>query len=603
MFIKKEILLLLTLLIVAAVGTSKFIDFIEEQMMEQRDRVYTQKALAIKDKFLDTLESQHVLTRSVALSLASYPWFELDLTQMLNKLKKIHTHQKIEIGIIDQSGKVVAQSWNLKDTNKRINLSKDIAKMLHKHENIEQIGFYQSSLFFSAMVPIYDTQGSFRGAVVVIKDAKEKLLRELQSMETTLLVLNKKSSKGTTQAIVKHTLSDYNLLSLDNQASARDLIASKGLNYFITNLEYRLYQQHLVVAHKFKDSSIGSGYYLLVTPISWLSYQQMHKLLYILQIIVLTVLLFALLAVFKFYQNKSEIDKQRKHFKEIINSASDIIIVTDSSDAIDVNQAFFRFFGEYEKLEEFEKDYDSIANLFENEEGFIHKQMGPYSWVEYILYHDKNEHEVKIIHKDEEHIFSIKIQELSNQKTKIYTEQLYTVVLTDITKMKRYQAKLESLSKTDMLTKLGNRESFNQHLAMEIARTQRHATELSLIMFDIDNLDGINKLYGHDVGDKVLISIAESIKEFLRTTDVFCRHSSDEFVVLLPKVQHSGALILGERICKHIETLETEPVGGVTISLGLSEFGEGDSAQSFLKRVDRALQKAQESGGNTFRAL
>jgi len=614
MFIKKEISLILVVLIILALGTSKFIDYIENNIIELKEMHYMQDSIKLKSTIATIIESKKQTTMSIALSLSSNALLEElistksnrvdsnnDLHQLSLKFKESKAYKNLSIELMDTQANPIAYSDAKEKSSK--NRAENIKRMITQQKIINSMQGDTNFLSFTSIVPIYDKQKTFIGAIKVTI-AFNTMLDELKKMDLSLLVLmGKNNTKHLSRAIKKHAISDYNLVALNVNKEKFDLIKSKSLNYFISSLDYRLYQDHLISSSKIKEIyPQQSGYYLLVKSIKY-SDESIHNSLYILHLIVVSVLFLALFFVFKFYRNKNEIDKQRTHFKEIINSTSDIIIITNKDESIDVNQAFFKLFDEYETLEEFKRDYGSIGNLFENEEGFVHKQKESHNWLEYVYHHKEIEHQVKIRHKDTEHIFSIKVHALSHSQAKIYTEELYTVVLSDITKMKEYQQELESISRTDILTKIRNRESFNQHLLMELARANRHKTELSVMMFDIDDFKKINELYGESVGDDVLISIAHSIQDFLRTTDVLCRYGGDEFMIILPKVEHSGALILAERICQHIEALTIDPVGHVTVSIGFSEFKSGDSAESIVHRVDKALQQSKNSGKNCVTAI
>ncbi len=426
-----------------------------------------------------------------------------------------------------------------------------------------------------------------------LENSKQTYLSKINT--TALILMSKNPNKIIAQAMPNHALEDYHLTSFNEDSQKIELIKQKGLNYFLKIPHYRIYQNHLIVPYKITQNNQDLGYYLLIKAIE--PYNK--NSIYLLGFGVFGVLFLVLFFSTQFYQKKQEITIQREHFKEIINSTIDIIMIFDHDRLIDANLAFYKFFEDCKTLEDFEKSHNTIANLFVQEEGFIQKTIGGYHWVEYAYHHKTKEHQLKIDYKQQEHIFALKVQALSQSGSKIYTHQeLYTVVLSDITTMKRYQEELERITKTDILTKLGNRESFYQNIHMEIARAKRHATELSLIMFDIDRFNKINELYGQEAGDSVLIKIAQSVKDFLRTTDVLCRYSGDAFMIILPKVQSSGALILAQRIVEHIKCLDVAPVDGVTISAGVTQYRTSDTLDTLLMRTTQALNEAKSKGGN-----
>lgn len=582
MFSIQHLLSIFVLFIISAIGASSFSHYIEQSIIEIKNNRDAQSSLHSTATFRELLESQKRLTTSIATALSQN-------TSLQEIVHSMPNEPNIDIVVFNAQG----QSITPNPITEHSTMQSQIKKMLSNPKLIETIDTTSSSLSFCSMVPLYDANQSFIGSLMVIR-SQDDLIQNLKNTEiSSLMLIPKENNKYIKQAITQHRLSDYTIIKLNTHAKEVDLVASKGLNYFISHAPYRFYENHIITPYSIQDKS--NEYFLVIQPIDSYDQETIHTLRYSVLIIVFIVLFLALLFIYRFYQNKNQIDTQRKHFKQIINSTSDIIIITNSDTPIDANRAFYKFFDEYESLEEFEKEYETIANLFVEEEGFVQKELGPYSWVEYVFHHKEQEHQVKIIYKDKEYIFAIKIQSLAHSQTNIYNEELYTVVLTDITKMKRYQEELEHISKTDMLTKIGNREAFYQQLNLEIARATRHKTELSLILFDIDNFKKINQLYGDKVGDSVLVTVAHSISELLRTTDVICRYSGDEFMIILPKVQSSGASILATRICNHIEALAIERVETISVTIGLTEFQLNDEANTLVHRVDQALSQAKES--------
>jgi diguanylate cyclase (GGDEF)-like protein/PAS domain S-box-containing protein len=179
-------------------------------------------------------------------------------------------------------------------------------------------------------------------------------------------------------------------------------------------------------------------------------------------------------------------------------------------------------------------------------------------------------------------------------------ERVLGVVLhsIDITKIKELEEELKRLSVTDRLTRIFNRMKFEQSLKEEIKRLKRYNTKLSVIMLDIDHFKDINDTYGHDVGDKVMITLTNLVKSYIRDTDIFCRWGGEEFMLLLPHTSLENAVKLAERIRIKIMTHKFPVVESLTCSFGVSEFNEKDSEDTFIKRVDNALYESKRSGRN-----
>lgn len=159
----------------------------------------------------------------------------------------------------------------------------------------------------------------------------------------------------------------------------------------------------------------------------------------------------------------------------------------------------------------------------------------------------------------------------------------------------------------DALTGLNNRRQFETRLKQEYASAKRQKHSLCAIMLDIDFFKSINDTYGHAVGDKVLKSVADVIKEQVREYDIASRYGGEEFCILLPQTKIEEANIVAQRLrCavekKSIETFvektsENKKIG-VTISIGLSQLKETDLAEDLYQRADKALYEAKERGRN-----
>jgi len=154
----------------------------------------------------------------------------------------------------------------------------------------------------------------------------------------------------------------------------------------------------------------------------------------------------------------------------------------------------------------------------------------------------------------------------------------------------------------DALTGAFNRR-FLEEKAKELFLKYKIAkTQLGVIMLDIDDFKKINDTYGHDVGDMVLIKLAETIKSHIRKNDVFIRYGGEEFVLLLPDSNIDETYKTAEKIRKAVEESEVKVGSKIlkfTISLGVSELRESDeSLFESIKRADDNLYKAKKSGKN-----
>ena len=152
---------------------------------------------------------------------------------------------------------------------------------------------------------------------------------------------------------------------------------------------------------------------------------------------------------------------------------------------------------------------------------------------------------------------------------------------------------------TDSLTELYNRRYFNQAIQKEAERAQRLHQPFSLISLDLDYLKKINDTYGHFFGDLAIRTIADILKKNARSIDIPARLGGEEFSVLLPGVDSSGAMIAAERIRAAIEAQELDTIGHVTASIGVATFPEHSiKLDELLDMADQAMYKSKINGRN-----
>lgn len=158
---------------------------------------------------------------------------------------------------------------------------------------------------------------------------------------------------------------------------------------------------------------------------------------------------------------------------------------------------------------------------------------------------------------------------------------------------------IKQLANTDKLTQLYNRLKIDTVLDRDIKRGIRYKTIFSIILLDIDSFKAINDTFGHDVGDYTLISIANLLKDNIRSIDLVGRFGGEEFLVICPETRAQDAYVLAEKLRVVIAENEFKTIGKKTCSFGVSEFMLSDtSKEDILKRADSALYEAKSKGKN-----
>jgi len=302
-------------------------------------------------------------------------------------------------------------------------------------------------------------------------------------------------------------------------------------------------------------------------------------------VVILVTLLFVGISIL-FYRY----DKQKYYYKGIIDNTTNIVIVSDTKKLVSANKTFFKYFKGYKSIEEFSKKHNCICEFFEEEEGYLTAVKDGLSWIKYLIKNENVYHKAKMKIYDKEYYFAISASILDKK------DNLYGIILSDITEQENYKKELEVLVVKDTLTNIGNRRFFHQKLDDQIVLTQRYNNPFSLIICDIDFFKKVNDNYGHDVGDKVLVTYTKYISSILRGTDIFCRIGGEEFIVILPNTTKDKAYLLAQKLRKSVENYKA--VLPVTMSFGVAEYEKGDDTISLYKRVDIALYKAKETGRN-----
>ena len=163
-----------------------------------------------------------------------------------------------------------------------------------------------------------------------------------------------------------------------------------------------------------------------------------------------------------------------------------------------------------------------------------------------------------------------------------------------------FEFQLKNIANTDPLTGVSNRLALSEYLKIVESYPQKF-TQTCLMIIDIDRFKQVNDQYGHIVGDRVIVSIAEQLKQNIRSSDLIVRYGGDEFLILLEQVQFIDARLLAEKIRIAISLEEIDLSGSdeklhVSVSIG---FAIGAASWiDLLEKADRSLLRAKARGRN-----
>ncbi len=162
--------------------------------------------------------------------------------------------------------------------------------------------------------------------------------------------------------------------------------------------------------------------------------------------------------------------------------------------------------------------------------------------------------------------------------------------------------KIKQYAMKDFLTSLGNRASYEETMVRLISQAQRNQHTFGLLLLDMDNFKQVNDEHGHNQGDKVLITCAQTIQDCLRESDFAFRFGGDEFCCLLPDADKHTCQLIAERIRQAIDKSPLLKQHNVSCSIGTATYQTKDNQLALFSRADNALYDAKNTGKNCIKA-
>jgi diguanylate cyclase (GGDEF)-like protein/PAS domain S-box-containing protein len=177
-------------------------------------------------------------------------------------------------------------------------------------------------------------------------------------------------------------------------------------------------------------------------------------------------------------------------------------------------------------------------------------------------------------------------------------------VFSDNSRQRAVRERAKDLAKfafLDPASQVGNRSYLEQQLSQHLDQFVTYGTPFGIMLADLDEFKNVNDTYGHAAGDVVLVTIAKTMSNCLRASDVVGRWGGDEFLAVLPGITRQFLANVSEKLRKLV-CQSAVPVSGaeirVTISVGAAMVASGDSPESLMKRADQQLYASKQSGRN-----
>jgi diguanylate cyclase (GGDEF)-like protein len=185
----------------------------------------------------------------------------------------------------------------------------------------------------------------------------------------------------------------------------------------------------------------------------------------------------------------------------------------------------------------------------------------------------------------------------------VWTAQAYAAVAALCLDGSGLLGTLIEATRRDTLTGCLNYAALQESITREVSRCERHERDLACCFLDLDGFKDVNDTYGHLHGNRVLTTVADTLRSGVRDSDMVGRYGGDEFVLILPDTARSSALLLVERLRVDIAEA-TQAVGGppTEVSVGVAEWSPGRTSDRLLHEADESLRIAKEAGGGVFAA-
>ncbi|XOV78116.1 MAG: diguanylate cyclase [Aestuariibacter sp.] len=323
-------------------------------------------------------------------------------------------------------------------------------------------------------------------------------------------------------------------------------------------------------------------------------------------------------------------------FQDIVENTQDIVIVTEANDInyptgpkiIYVNKAFEELTG-YKQSEVIgesprilqgdltDKEATTrIHNALQEQKAITETLLNydssgrPY-WIEMNIIPLRNKYnEVTHFAAIERDVSERKFQqeqlEKRNKDLKVLKQNLELIVEERTMELQKAKAQLETIAFFDPLTNIPNRRFFIDQANKLVKSSSRHDFAVAFGLLDIDNFKQLNDSHGHDVGDAVLVELANALTHIFRSDDAFCRYGGEEFAFAFSIKQNTDVEVVADRLLSAIRSItvqsENKNLINITASLGIkiTQPDSNTDLEQEVKHADMAMYKAKTSGKDQY---
>ena len=595
---KKTFLALVLIVVGSFFSLWLYINYIQEQKRQQEKEIYQTEATFMEKNLASMIDEKKKSTTAIAITLAaneSLPNLIENRVNLRNKLntlienfKNYTNYKNIWIHILDKDLHSIYRSWTDINDDKFCAQRKDFRYVLKERKILSLISVDIFSINIKAIVPLYNKEHTLIGFVEVIShfNSISKGLKKLD-IDSVVLV-DKEYSKFIKYPFTKLSIDDRYVANFDAPKELLQYLQQHHVEDYCRKIN-QVVDNYLIVSYPLKNyNGKPIAYYIMFKKVSDISKTGLNFFLFRWSVFAI-ILIMALAGIVNIVLYFS-LRKQKKYYKKILDTSSNIVLVNDKEKIIDANKTFFKYFTQYSSIEEFREKYGCICRFFVDESEYLPRGDSEYTWLEYILANKDKSHTVKMDIEGEIYYFTVYVTLISEE------QEHYSVIFSDITAQEIYKKELEALSLHDPLTHVGNRRKYQKRIAEEMARACRYNTTFSIIEFDIDFFKRVNDTQGHIIGDKVLKEYSKLVASHLRDVDELFRTGGEEFIIIAPHIGLKEAEQLAEKLRRAID--QHKEILHITASFGVAEYNRCEEEDELFQRVDYALYEAKNSGRN-----
>ncbi|HIP15389.1 MAG TPA: GGDEF domain-containing protein, partial [Sulfurimonas autotrophica] len=404
-FLQKYRFFIVSVAFFTIVGVTLFVyyQFIQTHEQKIQQQEYQKVAQQLQDKVQDAILVKEKATLAIALTLAHQADLQNRISNntitkhyfdaIVQQFRENTLYKHIWIQVINKDGRSLLRSWTKNYGDNLLKIRNDIATIQKTKKPLNGVSVGEYDLSIKSMVPILD-----KGRLIAVFEVISHFNSIAQVFKKdgleSVVVATKEQSKHIKYPFSKLFIGSHYVANLDANEHLLKLLQRYGVEKMIKK-PYIVTEDYLIAISPLKDTKKRVvGYYFIFQKLDTLSNTALEQFLFLW--VVLGLLFFSLLGVFITITLYFFMRKQKKYYKNIIDTSKNIIVINDKKRVLEVNKIFFKYFSHYKTLEEFRKKNSCVCNFFVKEEGYLDRGDVAYHWLDVVLKNPNATHKVKM---------------------------------------------------------------------------------------------------------------------------------------------------------------------------------------------------------------